>query len=133
MKYFLTNEVEFEFPKEDRDREREDKFDAGYVPDIAKLADGLKSCFQVNPVLTLGKRRRPPRLHHPVRRHPLQLRHPPHPLGRRPLLTTLRQALTPNPHRPELRDAITRIGPSRLPTNSARTLKSMFGGVRLRR
>lgn len=45
IKFFLTNEVEFEFAKEEP--ANNDKIDGNFVPDIAELADGLKSCFQV--------------------------------------------------------------------------------------
>ena len=41
LKFFLTEEVEFEFGKEEQD-----KNESSVVPDIAELADGLKSCFQ---------------------------------------------------------------------------------------
>ncbi len=44
LKYFLTTEVELEFSKEDSTVDS--KVDTGFVPDIAELADGLKSCFR---------------------------------------------------------------------------------------
>lgn len=40
LKFLLTDEVQFEFSRE------EDKSNALVVPDIAGLADGIKSCFQ---------------------------------------------------------------------------------------
>jgi hypothetical protein len=43
IKFFLTNEVEFEFTKEDAEPIEYHK-----VPDIAEIADNLKSCFHVN-------------------------------------------------------------------------------------
>jgi hypothetical protein len=54
VKFFLTNEVEFEFSKEDA--VSGDKPDGNFVPDIAELADGLKSCFQVIRKHYSGKR-----------------------------------------------------------------------------
>jgi cell fate regulator YaaT (PSP1 superfamily) len=42
MKYIFTEEVEFEFNKEDNDN-----VEHVAVPDIAEIADSLKSCFHV--------------------------------------------------------------------------------------
>lgn len=43
IKFLLTNEVEFEFTKEDAE-----PIEYNHVPDIAEIADNLKSCFHVN-------------------------------------------------------------------------------------
>lgn len=40
LKFFLTDEVEFEFSKDDNENP-----EYNYVPDIAEIADNLKSCF----------------------------------------------------------------------------------------
>ena len=40
LKFLLSDEVEFEFPKEEDERK-----EYNYVPDIAEIADNLKSCF----------------------------------------------------------------------------------------
>lgn len=42
IKFFLTDEVQFEFTKEDAEPIEYNK-----VPDIAEIADNLKSCFHV--------------------------------------------------------------------------------------
>jgi len=41
MKFFFTNEVDFEFTKEDHEFE-----EYQYVPDVAEMAEKLKSCLQ---------------------------------------------------------------------------------------
>jgi hypothetical protein len=41
LRFLLTDEVDFDFGKDDAD-----KSNALVVPDIAGLADGIKSCFQ---------------------------------------------------------------------------------------
>lgn len=51
IKFFLTNEVEFEFTKEDAEPIEYHK-----VPDIAEIADNLKSCFHVNDMIYSGRR-----------------------------------------------------------------------------
>ncbi len=40
LKFLLSDEVEFEFPKEEDERK-----EYNYVADIAEIADNLKSCF----------------------------------------------------------------------------------------
>lgn len=40
IKFFLTEEVEFEFSKDDTENP-----EYNFVPDIAEIADNLKSCF----------------------------------------------------------------------------------------
>jgi hypothetical protein len=45
LKYFFTQEVDLEFTKDD------EKDEYVYVPDIAEIADNLKSCFNVGIVL----------------------------------------------------------------------------------
>ena len=42
IKYFFTQEVDFEFPRDDNEGN-----EYVYVPDIAEIADNLKSCFHV--------------------------------------------------------------------------------------
>jgi intraflagellar transport protein 52 len=41
LKFLLTDEVDFDFGRDDAD-----KASSAVVPDIAGLADGIKSCFQ---------------------------------------------------------------------------------------
>ena len=43
FRFFLTDEVEFEFSKEEQEQQ-----EYNYVPDIALIADNLKACFHVN-------------------------------------------------------------------------------------
>ena len=46
FKFFLTEEVDFEFTKEDAE-----PIEYNHVPDIAEIADNLKSCFHVTLIL----------------------------------------------------------------------------------
>lgn len=55
LKYFFTEEVDLEFPKDDNEGN-----EYVYVPDIAEIADNLKSCFHVLPQ-PLRKATRSPR------------------------------------------------------------------------
>lgn len=43
LKYFFTQEVDFDFTRDDNDNP-----EYTHVPDIAEVADNLKSCFHVS-------------------------------------------------------------------------------------
>ena len=42
LKYFFSEEVDFDFPRDDNENN-----EYVHVPDIAEIADNLKSCFHV--------------------------------------------------------------------------------------
>ena len=54
LKYFFSEEVDFEFPRDDNENN-----EYVYVPDIAEIADNLKSCFHVRVFLYRKEKRYP--------------------------------------------------------------------------